>query len=104
MEPVMIKLSKAHREFIDAQMAAGRFRSVQSYFDALLKAERKRKAEELLVRLVREAEESGPATPMTRDDWDNLKRRVWERHAQAQAEGAKSAASRQKDRRRNGSR
>jgi hypothetical protein len=33
----------------------------------------------------REAMESGPATPMTRDDWDELERNVWERHGQAQA-------------------
>jgi hypothetical protein len=33
----------------------------------------------------REAMESGPATPMTRDDWDERERNVWERHRRAQA-------------------
>jgi hypothetical protein len=33
----------------------------------------------------REAMESGPATPMTRDDWDELERNVRERHRRARA-------------------
>ncbi len=35
---------------------------------------------------LREAMESGPAAPMTRDDWDELERNVWERHRRAGAE------------------
>jgi hypothetical protein len=31
----------------------------------------------------REAMESGPATPMTPDDWAELERTVWERHRRA---------------------
>jgi Arc/MetJ-type ribon-helix-helix transcriptional regulator len=83
MESVTINLSKSQRAFIEAQMAEGRIRSVSKYFDTLLRAERRRKAEERLVQLVKEADESGPPTPMTREDWDELKRRVWQREAQA---------------------
>ena len=33
----------------------------------------------------RESLESGSATPMTPDDWDELERNVWERHRRARA-------------------
>ena len=98
METLNISLSKAHREFVEAQVTEGGFSSVNKYFDALLRAERRRKAEEKLLALVKEAEESGPATPMTREDWDNLKRQVWER--EAQAKGSARGKSRQTNRRR----
>lgn len=98
METVTISLSKAHKEFVEAQMAEAGFRSVSKYIDTLLRAERRRKAEEKLLALVQEAEASGPATPMTREDWDNLKRRVWERHEQAKRSGR--GKSRQKNSRR----
>jgi hypothetical protein len=39
-----------------------------------------RRKQEIEAKLL-EALEGGPATPMTREDWDELKRRVWERHA-----------------------
>lgn len=76
METLTISLSKAHREFIEAQMAEEGFRSVNKYFDALLRAERKRRAEKRLVQLVKEAEESGPATPMSPKEWDDIREEV----------------------------
>jgi antitoxin ParD1/3/4 len=102
METVTISLSKAHKEFVEAQMAEGGFGSVSKYIDALLRAERRRQAEAKLVALVQEAEASGPATPMTKEDWDNLKRRVWERVAKAKE--SSRGKGRQKTRRRAGSR
>ena len=74
-----ISLPKAHKEFIESQVAEGGFESVSKYLDSVLRAERRRKAEEELLALVETAEQSGPATPMTRADWDRLKRRVHER-------------------------
>ena len=83
METLTIKLSDAHREFVEAQTATRGFKSVSAYIDALLREERRRQAEEKLLQLVKEAEESGPATPMTREDWDELKSRVWKREGQS---------------------
>src|SRR2546421_11799846 len=77
---VTISLSRMHKEFVEAQAAQGGFPSVSTYLDALVDAERRRKAEEQLVALVREAER-GPTTPMTSADWDKLKRRVRQREA-----------------------
>jgi hypothetical protein len=82
METVTISLSKAHKEFVEAQMAEAGLRSLSKYIDTLLRAERRRKAEEKLLALVQEAEASGPATPMTKEDWAEIRREVAERLAQ----------------------
>jgi hypothetical protein len=42
----------------------------------------RRQAKQALEAKLSEALSSGPATPMTREDWDTLERRVWERHHQ----------------------
>jgi hypothetical protein len=52
----------------------------------LIREAQKRRAKQELEAKLREALESGPATPMTREDWDELRRRVWEREAQEQTE------------------
>ncbi len=97
MATLTIKLSKDQRAFIEEHLAETGCKSVDTFIDSLIRAEQRRRAEEKLVRLVREADESGPATPMTREDWDDLKRRVWQRHAQAKE--TSRGKSRQKNRR-----
>jgi hypothetical protein len=42
--------------------------------------EQKRQAKRNLETKLREALLSGPAEPMTREDWDMLERRIWERY------------------------
>jgi hypothetical protein len=42
-------------------------------------------AKRILAAKLREALDSGPATPMTREDWDELRKRVSERLAQERA-------------------
>ena len=41
---------------------------------------KERDAEELLENLLQEAEESGEATEMTQQDWDDIRREVRDRH------------------------
>ncbi len=81
MEKITISLTKAEQEFVEAQAAECGHRSASAYVAALVRAERKRKAEEKLLALVREAEESGPSTPMTKEDWEDIRREVAERLA-----------------------
>ncbi len=76
METLTISLSKGHLEFVQEQVATGGFRSVNAYMDKLLRAERRRKAEEKLLALVQEAEASGPATEWTTEDWEAIRREV----------------------------
>lgn len=97
MEKMTVTLTKDQRAFVEEQIAEGGHRSASAYLKALLAAERRRKAEEKLVAMVREAEESGPATPMTREDWENLRRKAMTRLAEEKAKrgnGRKKARSR----------
>ena len=93
MATVTITLSKAHLEFVEEQASAGGFRSVSAYIDSLVRAERKRKAEEKLLALVREAEESGPSTPMTPEDWEVIRREVADRVAEGRKKRPRSGAT-----------
>ena len=90
METLTIALSKAHREFIQEQMAAGGFRSLNAYLGALLKAEERRKAEEEPLRLVQEADASGPPTPMTREDWEQIRQKALQHQAEEKAQHAQN--------------
>lgn len=53
------------------------------YLLALIRDAQKRKAGERLEALLLEGLESGPATEMTDDDWDDMRRRFDERHRNA---------------------
>lgn len=90
METLTIKLTKDQKAFVEEQMAEGGYRSVSKYLKDLLDAEQRRLAEDELVRLVEEAEASGPPTPMTREDWDRLREKAMQRLAEEKAERAKN--------------
>jgi antitoxin ParD1/3/4 len=80
-----ISLPDEMKAFIEAEMAAKGYASASEYLRALICEAQKRRAKQALEKKFHEALESGPATPMTREDWDELERRVWERHRQEQA-------------------
>jgi len=90
METLSIKLSKARREFVEAEAAERGFKSVNAYLDALLRAEQRRKAEEKLLQLVKEADDSGPATPLTKQDWEEIRREGMRRLRKEQSPHGKS--------------
>jgi putative addiction module CopG family antidote len=85
MANISISLSEEMSAFIEAQMSAEGYASASEYLRVLIRDAQQRRAKQDLEARFREALESGPATPMTRDDWNELERRVWERHQQAQA-------------------
>jgi antitoxin ParD1/3/4 len=73
-----ILLPESLKGFVEQQVAAGKYPSAEEYIGALVEAERARaRLEELIV----EGLESGPATEMTAEDWEDIRRRVRERHA-----------------------
>ena len=84
MATMSITLPDEAKAFLEEQVAAEGYASVSDYLGAIIREVRLRKAKLALEAKLREAIESGPATPMTREDWDELERRVWERHIQAQ--------------------
>jgi antitoxin ParD1/3/4 len=73
------------KAFVEAQMAQEGYASASEYLRALIREAQKRRAKQALEAKFREALESGPATPMTTDDWQQLERNVWDRQRQAQA-------------------
>jgi putative addiction module CopG family antidote len=70
-------------DLVNAQVAEGRYASPDAYVQALLERdERRRKGERNLAAKIQEALDSGPATPMTRADWESIEREAlarWER-------------------------
>ncbi len=85
MTTMTIKLPAELKAFVEEAVAKEPNADASRFIADLVRAERRRRAEEYLIQLVKEADESGPATPMTRKDWDNLKRRAHERLAKAKA-------------------
>jgi antitoxin ParD1/3/4 len=66
-----ISLPEPLKQFIEQQVSAGGYASAEEYIGALVEAERERaRIEELIV----EGLESGPATEMTAEDWEDIRR------------------------------
>src|SRR5438093_12429402 len=76
METLKISLPPALKSFVHEQLSAGNHKSPSAYIADLVLADRKRLAEQKLIKLVQEADESGPATPMTAQDWDRIRSRA----------------------------
>lgn len=84
MTTMNISVPDEMKAFVEAQMAQEGFASASEYLRALIRDAQRRQAKRELEAKFREALESGPATPMTPDDWQQLERNVWERQRQAQ--------------------
>jgi antitoxin ParD1/3/4 len=85
MTTMNISLPDEMKAFVEDQMSQEGYASASEYLRALIREAQRRRAKQALEAKFREALESGPATPMTRDDWDELERNVWERHRHAKA-------------------
>ena len=58
---------------VDAQIAEGRYGSPDEYVQALLERDaRRRRAGLALDAKIQEGLDSGPSTPMTREEWDSI--------------------------------
>ncbi len=84
MTTMNISVPDEMKAFVETQMAQEGYASASEYLRVLIREAQKRKAKQALEAKFREAMESGPATPMTPDDWQQLERNVWERQRQAQ--------------------
>ena len=89
METLTISLPAALKTFVEEQLTTGNYKTPSTYITALLRAERKRLAEEKLLALLKEADASGPATPMTAQDWQNIHRKGLAQLAEQRQEHAK---------------
>jgi antitoxin ParD1/3/4 len=73
MTTMNISLPEEMKVFVEAQMAQEGYASASEYLRALIREAQKRQAKRDLESKFREALESGPATPMTREDWVALR-------------------------------
>lgn len=73
VESMNISLPEPLKQFVDEQIAAGRYSSVSEYVRELIRQDEKRKAEERLEALLLEGLE-GKATPLTQDDWISIRK------------------------------
>lgn len=85
MATMNISLPDAMKAFIEEQAAKGGFGTVSEYMRAIIRDAQRRCAErERIDALLLEGLDSGPATPMTSDDWEEIRREVHRRHAERQ--------------------
>ena len=76
MTTMNISLPEEMKAFIDSQIAAGGYASASEYVCTLVRDAQRHQAKQALEDKLREALESGPATPMTKEDWAALRRRA----------------------------
>jgi antitoxin ParD1/3/4 len=86
MTTLNVSLPEAMKEFVEEQAAKGGYETASEYVRALIREAQIRAAKEDLDAKLLEGLESGPATPMSKADWDELKRRVWERELNGHTE------------------
>lgn len=86
MATMNVSLPDEMKAFVEAQAAKEGFGTTSEYLRSVIREVQKRQAAKQAIEAkLREALESGPAEPMTREDWDELERKVWERHRREQA-------------------
>jgi len=80
-----VSLSDDLREFISERTATQKLGSADEYIELLLRGEMLRLNRDKVEVLIQEALDSGEPTPMTDEDWAELKRRVIECRGQRKA-------------------
>jgi len=79
MASVNVSVSQSMREFIEAQVAKGRYRTPSEYLRALIRGQQKQEAEKALEAKLLEALDEEPSE-MTRQDWADIRREVRKRY------------------------
>ena len=69
----IISLPDPLKEFVDHQIAEGRYSTVSEYIRDLIRDDEKRKAEDRLEALLLEGLEGGADIPVTPESWRDLK-------------------------------
>jgi len=80
MATITISLPSKLKTYIDDQVSREGFGTVSEYVRSIIREDQKQKAQMRLEALLMEGLESGPATPMTDQDWVDIRREVHRRH------------------------
>jgi antitoxin ParD1/3/4 len=73
------------KAFVESEMAQEGYASASEYLRTLIREAQKPRAKREREAKFREALESGPATPMTREDWDSIETDAMGRLAREQS-------------------
>jgi antitoxin ParD1/3/4 len=82
MQTMNISLPEPLKEFVDNQIASGRYSSVSEYIRELIREDEKRRAQQNLEALLLDGLQTSTATPMTRQDWDEIRREALKQFSQ----------------------
>ncbi len=86
MTTTNISLPEDIQAFMETQMSLDGCASVSEFLCVLLRDEQRRRARRELEGKFQEAIQSGPAEPLTREDWKSLEDQVWDRHRHEQSQ------------------
>lgn len=75
-----ISLPTSMRDFIKEEMKQQGFANASEYVRHLIRQQQHQNGKQRLQRLLQEGLDSGPATPMTKADWAEIRRRVASRN------------------------
>ena len=73
MQTMNISLPDPLKEFVEHEIADGRYSSVSEYIRELIRGDEKRKAQDRLETMLLEGL-AGESTEMTRQDWDDIRK------------------------------
>ena len=91
MASLNISLPAVLRQWVDSQVQGGRYGNASEYLRELIRRDQERQAQDRLEALLLEGVRSGESSPLTQQDWAELRTKVAERLHKYQADGGKSS-------------
>ena len=82
MTSVNISLPTNQRQFVEKKISKGGYSTMSEYFRELIRQDEQREAEARLESMLLQALESGEPTPMTKEDWADVRKEVKRRAVQ----------------------
>jgi len=89
MPSMNISLPEPLREWVEAQIKGGRYGNASEYLRELIRRDQERQAQERLEQLLLDGVRSGPASPLTKKDWEDVRAAVAKRLARRRSRGGK---------------
>jgi len=83
METMNIALPESMKQFVQGRVSEGGYSSASEYVRELIRADQKRTAEDRIDALLLEGLDSGEPIPVTKEYWDEKKRKLTERLGKA---------------------
>jgi antitoxin ParD1/3/4 len=80
-ETMNVAIPKALKDFVQQQVNLHGYSSTSEYVRELIRADQRQKAKEAVEAEILKGLHSGDATPMTANDWQEIKAEVVRRHA-----------------------